>query len=452
MHAEIVSGYTAPMSGLSEEQRDWLTLATVPGVGTAHFIRLVARFHSPGAILKARRGELADVVGPKLAERITEYAGAAPIAEQERLMARAGASLISLENDGYPLRLAEIYDPPLLLFVRGTLLEEDTQCVSIVGTRRATPYGLRMAEQFGRELAMRGITVVSGCAAGIDTAAHRGAIEAGGRTIAVLGCGVDVVYPRQNEALLEQITRHGCLLSQYPMGTKPARGHFPHRNRIISGMTMGTLIVEAPIRSGALITARQAAEQGREVFAVPGQVGAAASEGPHALIRDGAKLVETVEDILVELNLPTEMQVRASRLRVDVLEPAQAGPTQTYADPSTRQASAPPGPAPPREVGSARAGQDTSPNRPPAPNPPAAPRTAPSPPPPAARSAPVVAAVQTPSDAERRVLDVLGADGAHVDEIATASSMSIAEALSSLTMLELKGLVRQFSGKRFALR
>ena len=423
--------------GLSAEHRDWLTLTMVPGVGTAYFIRLLARFRTATAVLRAPRGEVADVVGPKLAQRIAEYEDTAPIAEQERLLERASARMLTLEDDGYPLRLAEIYDPPLVVFVRGTLLEQDTQCVSIVGTRRATPYGLRMAEQFGRELGARGITVVSGCATGIDTAAHRGAIEAGGRTIAVLGCGVDVVYPRQNEGLMEQITHHGCLLSQYPMGSKPSRGNFPYRNRIISGMTMGTLIVEAPIRSGALITARQAAEQGREVFAIPGQIGSSASEGPHSLIRDGAKLVETVEDILIELNLPTELRVAPTRLQMPEAEPAQAPPTQTYAEPATRggqpqRAMASPTPETPRKPA-------------PAPSPPV--QRTPAPPPPA-----LAATMQTPSETERRVLEVLQTDGAHVDEIATASRLSIAEALSSLTMLELKGLARQFSGKRFALR
>jgi DNA processing protein len=260
----------------------------------------------------------------------------------------------------------------------------------------------------------------------------------------VLGCGVDVPYPRQNEKLMEQISHHGCVLSQYPMGTKPVRGNFPYRNRIISGISLGTLIVEAPIRSGALITARQAAEQGREVFAIPGPIGSAASEGPHALIRDGAKLVETVEDILIELDLPSEFRVAPTRLRRPETEPAQsaptqtlAAPTQTYAEPATR------GGEPQRA-----ARRDT-------PSPPKAAPTPPSQPSPSsqpASPAPAAAAVQTPSETERRVLDVLQADGAHVDEIATASRLSIAEALSSLTMLELKGLVRQFSGKRFALR
>ena len=313
-------------------------------------------------------------------------------------MAQCDAKLVTLEDPDYPLRLAEIYDPPLVLYVRGELHTADQHCVAIVGTRRATPYGIRMAERFGRELAARGLTVVSGMASGVDSAAHRGAIEAGGRTIAVLGCGVDVVYPPQNADLMHQIAQHGCVISQFEMGTKPARGHFPHRNRIISGMTLGTLVVEAPPRSGALITARQAAEQGREVFAVPGQVGVVNSQGPHSLIREGAKLVESVEDILVELELPAGLR-----------QAAQTPQEQTRPPADGTQAAAP-------------VPADT---------------------PQAART------VET-SDLEQDVLSVLSPDGSFVDEIAAACRISVSEALSSLTMLELKGLVRQFSGKRFA--
>ncbi|GMU91607.1 MAG: DNA processing protein DprA [Candidatus Hydrogenedentota bacterium] len=391
---------------LAQEQRDWLTLALIPGVGTVLFVRLLARFRTPGAVLKAGRAALEEVVGPKLAQRIAQYSDVADVAGQESAMAKCGASLITMEDPRYPLRLAEIYDPPLLLFVRGELRDEDQYCVAVVGTRRATPYGIRMAEKFGREMAARGVTVVSGMAAGIDAAAHRGALEAGGRTIAVLGCGADVVYPQQNAELMKEIIKHGCVISQFPMGTSPSPGQFPYRNRIISGLSMGTLIVEAPLTSGALITARQAAEQGREVFAVPGQVGVTNSQGPHALIREGAKLVETVEDILVELELPAHVRSREPR------------PSESRADAEL----------PPRRAQAPEAQQ---------PRTEAAPR----------RGAPV------PANApERSVLNALKPEGAHVDEIAAACRISVSEALSTLTLLELKGLVRQFSGKRFAPR
>jgi DNA processing protein len=287
------------------------------------------------------------------------------------------------------VRLAEIYDPPLALFVRGELYETDVYAIAVVGTRRATPYGLRMAEKFGRELAARGITVVSGMASGVDAAAHRGAIEAGGRTIAVLGNGVDVVYPAQHAELMHQIIGHGCVVSQFEMGVKPSKGHFPYRNRIISGMTLGTLVVEAPIDSGALITARQAAEQGREVFAIPGQVGVRTSEGPHSLIREGAKLVETVEDILVELELPVHLRQAPAARRIE-----ECG------------------------VRSAECGMEDEneavdrPERIKVPSPPShpSPPSPPSPPP----------APSAISDTEKDILSVLSPDGSFVDEIAAA--------------------------------
>ena len=375
--------------GLTREHRDWLRLVMVPGVGTAHFIRLLARFRTPGEVLRASEGALKEVTGPALAQRIVQYADAADVDAQERLIEEYAAGFITLDDPAYPARLAEIYDPPLALFLRGELHQADEHAIAIVGTRRASPYGIRMAEKFGRELAARGVTVVSGMASGIDTAAHRGAIEAGGRTIAVRGNGVDVVYPPQNADLMHQFMRCGCVLSQFLMGVKPSPGHFPYRNRIISGMTLGTLVVEAPPDSGALITARQAAEQGREVFAVPGQVGSTNSLGPHALIREGAKLAETVEDILVELDLPVAVR-QQPRPAAETAAPAQA----------------------------------------------AAQTAAPSPP--------------STTTVEQDILSVLSPNGSFVDEIAASCRISISEALSSLTMLELKGLVRQFSGKRFA--
>lgn len=400
---------------MSDAHREWLSLALVPGVGTAYFIRLLARFRTPRNVLRASLVELESVVGPALARRLYEYAGAANVDAQERLMASADASLITLEDPEYPLHLAEIYDPPLVLFVKGELREEDEKAVAIVGTRRPTPYGVRMAESFARDLAARGVTVVSGLASGIDAAAHRGAIEAGGRTIAVLGNGVDVVYPAENRALMEEIPKHGCLLSQFAMGVQPARGHFPYRNRIISGLSRGTLIVEAPLQSGALITARQAAEQGREVFAIPGQIGVRNSEGPHALIREGAKLVEKVDDILVELELLEE----ASRT-VFVL------------------------PEPPAE----RAGVSTVTVQKPAK---VEPRVEVTPPPAAPPSRPVLDEVKA-SPTEKKVLGALSPEGSHIDSIAASCRLSVSETLSALTLLELKGLVRQFSGKRFAPR
>lgn len=376
---------------LSKEHREWLALTLVPGVGTTHFIRLLARFREPSHILNASEAALREVVGPKLAQRITQYRDVVDLEHQEREMAHYDAQVITLNDTEYPLRLGEIYDPPLVLFVRGELQTRDENSVAIVGTRRATPYGLRMAEKLGRELGARGITVISGMASGIDSAAHRGAMEAGGRTIAVLGCGVDVVYPPENADLMHEIIDQGCILSQFSMGAKPSKGHFPHRNRIISGMSAGTVVVQAPLKSGALITAHTALEQGREVFAVPGEVGSINSQGPHSLLRDGAKIAETVEDILLELDFPDDV----------VVQPQLAG-KRTSAENEAEKAT--------QNVPDAEAG------------------------------------------IEKDVLSVISRDGSYVDEIAAASRVSISEALSTLTLLELKGLVRQYSGKRFAPR
>ncbi len=404
---------------LDKEHRDWLTLALVPGVGTANFIRLLARFHTPANVLEASEAALKEVVGQKVAERIRKYKDVVDIDTQKRLIEQYDVKLITLDDPEYPQRLAEIYNPPLVLFVRGELIESDTNAVAIVGTRRPTPYGIRMAEKFGRELAARGVTVVSGMAIGTDTAAHRGALDAGGRTIAIFGNGVDVVYPRQNAELMDQIIKQGCAISEFDMGARPSRGNFPYRNRVISGMTLGTLIIEAPATSGALITARQAAEQGREVFAVPGQVGVRNSEGPHSLIRDGAKLAETVEDILVELEVPAEIR---TELPADI-------PRKSVAEK----------PSPPDTTPVRSAGRETQS------------RPAPTPEPEPERK-PAKTTARNITDLEKQVLSVLSPDGSFVDEIAQACRVSVSDTLSSLTILELKGLVRQFSGKRFAPR
>lgn len=385
----------------SQNRNDWLTLALIPGVGTTQFVRLLARFRTPTDILNAPRSALREIVGKKLSERISQYAEVVDLEGQLRQMKEYQTTLITLDDPEYPLALGEIFDPPLALFCRGELHERDQYAVAIVGTRKASPYGLRMAEKLGRELACRGLTVVSGLADGVDTAAHRGALDAGGRTIAILGCGVNIVYPKKNLELMEAIIQQGCVLSQFAMGSPPSRTHFPIRNRIISGMTQGTVVVQAPKRSGALITAHTATEQGREVFAVPGEIGNANSEGPHTLIREGAKLVESAEDILAELNLPPDLAVKP--VLMPSLQPDDETPSP---EPATSQ-------------------QSMVAQTPPA---------------------------SSVSHAEKDILSVLSPDGSFVDEIAAACRMTVAEALSALTMLELKAAVRQYSGKRFAPR
>jgi len=225
----------------------------------------------------------------------------AALSEQRGLAGRAGARLLLSEDDEYPASLAAVPAPPPFLLARGELRKEDALALAIVGSRRASAYGLGAAECLAADLAARGVTIVSGFARGIDTAAHRGALAAGGRTIAVLGCGVDVTYPPENRKLVGQVLERGALISQFPMGTPALPGHFPLRNRTIAGLTLGTIVVEAAERSGALITAGHAGELGREVFAVPGPVTSETSRGANRLIQDGAKLVQGWEDVLAEL-------------------------------------------------------------------------------------------------------------------------------------------------------
>jgi DNA processing protein len=220
--------------------------------------------------------------------------------QQAEAAARCEARLVLLGDAEYPALLRAIDLPPPFLLVRGGLRREDGLAVAIVGSRRGTPYGLRVAERLGTDLAARGVTVVSGLARGVDTAAHRGALAAGGRTLAVLGSGVDVVYPPENRRLAAEVGEAGAVLSQFPMGTAPLPHHFPARNRVIAGLTLGTVVVEAAERSGALITARLAGELGREVYAVPGNVTTPGSLGTNSLIQDGAKLVQGWEDVVAE--------------------------------------------------------------------------------------------------------------------------------------------------------
>lgn len=247
--------------------------------------------------------ELRGALEPRsLSELLAARSQIDPAGELEGLV-RKGISVVHPGHPSYPRLLAEISGRPSILYVRGKLAPADDVSVAIVGTRRATPYGRQAAERIAAELAQAGITVVSGLARGVDAVAHRAAIEAGGRTIAVLGSGPDVIYPAEHRRLAEQILESGAILSELPPGAKPDAQNFPARNRIVSGMTLGTLIVEAPLRSGALITASFAGDQGRDVFVIPGSIFAQTAEGTNALLRDGARLVRDGADILEDLGL-----------------------------------------------------------------------------------------------------------------------------------------------------
>ena len=280
-----------------------IRLTSVPGVGPKTSRALLARFGSARAVLRAPEAAVREVagVGAGLARKIARAESEIDAEAELALCDRHGVTPIPQRSSLYPSRLKEIADPPALLYVRGTLEPVDALAVAIVGSRRCTPYGLRIAEKLATSLARVGLTVVSGLARGIDAAAHRGAINGGGRTLAVLANGLSSVYPPEHDKLADEVAAHGALISESPMRQEPIAGLFPQRNRIISGLSLGVVVVEATPRSGSLSTATHATEQNREVFAVPGPVDSLPSRGCHHLIRDGARLVETVDDILEEL-------------------------------------------------------------------------------------------------------------------------------------------------------
>ena len=286
------------------ERQYWLGFSLVPGIGPKRLLLLARSFGDLGSAwhaseLQLRGAHLDSETTANLLRTRAQIDLSAELAKIDR----AGARLLTPEDDDYPALLKTSADPPLALYVKGTLTAQDDRALAIVGTRRATRYGRDSAAFFARELTRQGVTIVSGLAHGIDAAAHRGALDAGGRTLAVLGCGIDRVYPADHAELARQISQHGALISEFPMGSKPEARHFPRRNRVISGISLGVLVAEAPDKSGALITADYAAEQGREVFAVPGSIFNAVANGTNRLLQDGAKLVMSVEDILDELNI-----------------------------------------------------------------------------------------------------------------------------------------------------
>lgn len=277
-------------------------LYEVEGIGLQRLKSLLEIFHCAEEAWKAspRLLQKAEIPPDVIRNIIAKREKIDPVEHLLCLQKRGIRVILNGEGD-YPELLSNIYDPPPVLYVRGEVDHLSEQVVAVIGARRATPYGLTMAEKLGRELADEGFWVVSGMARGIDSAAHRGALCSGGKTIAVLGCGLDVVYPRENRRLMEEIAGNGAVISEFPLGTKPVAGNFPRRNRVISGLSKGVVVVEAQERSGTSITVNFALEQGREVFAVPGPVTAKLSRGPNGLIKTGAKLVENAGDILEEL-------------------------------------------------------------------------------------------------------------------------------------------------------
>jgi len=285
------------------EKLPWLALRGIPGVGLVLFQRLVQAFGSPAAVFAAGVPELRSIKGvsPAIAQAVTSFRDWDRVEAQISRLAPAGAALLTQDDPRFPPRLKEIPYPPPYLFIRGALEPEDAQAVALVGTRGASYYGLKACRSLAGALAARGWRVVSGLARGIDTAAHQGALESGGRTLAVLGCGLDVVYPPENKKLYQQIPEQGALISEFPLGAPPEAKNFPIRNRLISGLSWAVVVVEAGTQSGTHITVQYALDQGREVMAVPGPINSPNSIGPHRLIQQGAKLVHEVGDILQEL-------------------------------------------------------------------------------------------------------------------------------------------------------
>jgi DNA processing protein len=293
------------MMSRPDRLEDWLAIHLISGLGNLTFKKLLDRFGSPTRILGARKRDLLEVEGVRreIAARIVKKEFSADPSNVLRSLEKWDAKILTFADSTYPDSLKTIHDPPMVLYLRGDLIPQNFSFVAVVGSRNPTPYGLKAAENLGQGLARRGVGVVSGLARGIDSAAHWGCLSGHGFTVAVLGTGIDIVYPASNKKLFEEIASTGALVSEFPLGTPPEPKNFPIRNRIISGLAKGVIVVEATMNSGSLITASVALEQGREVFAVPGSIQSFKSRGCHFLIKQGAMLVENSDDVLDEMGL-----------------------------------------------------------------------------------------------------------------------------------------------------
>ena len=302
---------------MASDPSPWLILSGIPGLGPVGISTLITHFKTPEQILSAPQYQLQALsgIGPNLARTIAQHQKSGWAIEQIQKAKREDISIVTLADPKYPYHLRQIFAPPPVLFYKGNIDQCNNATIALVGSRSFTSYGRHIADQLGSELAQMGITVVSGMAVGIDTHAHRGALNHNGATAAVLGSSLDHPYPSQNLGLFHEICDHGVAISEFPLGTKPEAHNFPRRNRIISGLSLGTVVVEAGQRSGALITAQFALEQNREVFAVPGPINSGRSVGTHQLIRQGAQLVHRTEDIVEEIqrHLPESLSLQPTR-------------------------------------------------------------------------------------------------------------------------------------------
>jgi len=372
------------------EARDaYIILNYLPDIGPVRVAELLTFYETPAAILAAPRAELLRIrgVGEKVADSIANWASLCDLSAELARVERAGVQIVTPLDDAYPPLLREIHDPPLALYVRGDreALRLSRTSIAIVGSRHTTAYGVHMAEELAGAAVMTGWSVVSGLARGIDTAAHEAVVRLGGRTLAVIGSGLGRIYPQENLALARRITERGAVLSEFPMDYAPNRRTFPMRNRVISGISRGTVVVEAGTKSGSLITAAQAADQNRLVFAVPGRVDSPQSRGCHGLIKEGAKLVETFQDVLEEFAMLPGFEA-------PTLPPAAA-----------------PADGEPAGTGAADTGL---------------------------------------SELEHRILDLLEAGEESIDNVVVAAHSPVPEVLRALFNLELRRLVRQLPGKR----
>jgi DNA processing protein len=357
-----------------KEIKYWVGFSLIPRIGRVKLSQLESHF---GNLEKAWRATPSELKRAGLdrgaVNAVTYWQSKISLDEEMEKLERYGVKVLTFHDPDYPSRLKEIYDYPPLLYIRGSLLPQDEWCLAVVGTRRATIYGRQVAEEIVTDLARSQITIVSGLAKGIDSIAHHSALEAGGRSIAVFGCGLDVVYPAENAALARDIIQHGAIISEFPLGTRPRADNFPRRNRIMSGLSLGVLVVEADEKSGAMITASRALEQNREVFAIPGSILSPASSGTNRLIQEGAKLVRDYTDILEELNLTAVAQ----QMELKEVIPA--------------------------------------------------------------------------SDTEALLLKQLSAEPTHIDEVCCSTGLPVSTVSSTLSMMELKGLVKQVGNMNYIL-
>ncbi|HMF78521.1 MAG TPA: DNA-processing protein DprA [Bryobacteraceae bacterium] len=316
-----------------EDVLHWLALRMVPGLGPVSTLKLLGKLKSPQAIFRASASELeAAGVSPAQARNIASGCSFDDAVDQQQRLINAGARLISIQDAVYPGRLREIYDPPLILFAIGNSALMTSNSIAVVGTRRPTPYGMAAAERLSGDLARAGLTIVSGMARGIDSAAHQAALKEDGNTIAVLGCGVDVLYPANNRKLYGDIAKKGLLISEFPMGAPAFPQNFPIRNRIVSGLSIGVVVVEGAQYSGSAITARLAMDQGRDVFAVPGNITSKMSWGPNLLIKDGgAKLVQEWSDVTNELPAAVRRELVLNAQQKVLLEGIEPSPESAEA-------------------------------------------------------------------------------------------------------------------------